>query len=101
MCCDQFDHGSRQVKHEPVDLVTEDYDILQYDFVGGFEIPIELCTEFLGFKHIFLKMDLNKFALHVLALLHKFHGSIMQKGTNFTTVSGPYLGVIKQSQIKF
>ena len=27
LCCDQFDRGSRQVKCEPVDLVTEDYDV--------------------------------------------------------------------------
>ena len=27
LCCDQFDHGSSQVKCEPVDLVTEDYDV--------------------------------------------------------------------------
>ena len=27
LCCDRFDHGLRQVKHEPVDLVTEDYDV--------------------------------------------------------------------------
>ena len=26
-CCNQFDRGSRQVKHEPVDLVMEDYDV--------------------------------------------------------------------------
>ena len=26
-CCDQFDHGSGQVKHDPVDLVMEDYCI--------------------------------------------------------------------------
>ena len=27
MCCDRFDLGSRQVKCDSVDLVTEDYDI--------------------------------------------------------------------------
>ena len=27
LCCDQFDRGSSQVKREPVDLVTEDYDV--------------------------------------------------------------------------
>ena len=27
LCCDQFDRGSREVKREPVDLVTEDYDV--------------------------------------------------------------------------
>ena len=26
-CCDQFDRGSRWVKRNPVDQVTEDYDI--------------------------------------------------------------------------
>ena len=26
--CDRFDRGSRQAKREPVDLVTEDYDVL-------------------------------------------------------------------------
>ena len=25
--CDRFDRGSRQVKREPVDMVTEDYDV--------------------------------------------------------------------------
>ena len=28
LCCDQFDCGSKQVKSDPVDLVTEDYDII-------------------------------------------------------------------------
>ena len=27
LCCNRFDHGSRQVKRDSVDLVTEDYDI--------------------------------------------------------------------------
>ena len=27
LCCDQFDRGSKQAKHEPVHLATEDYDI--------------------------------------------------------------------------
>ena len=27
LCGDQFDRGSRQVKREPVDLATEDYDV--------------------------------------------------------------------------
>ena len=27
LCCDQFYHGSRQEKCEPVDLVMEDYDV--------------------------------------------------------------------------
>ena len=27
LCRDWFDHGSRQVKHEPVVLITENYDI--------------------------------------------------------------------------
>ena len=27
LCCDWFNRGSRQVKHEPVDLVMEDYDV--------------------------------------------------------------------------
>ena len=27
LCCDRFDRGSREVKHDPVDLVMEDYDI--------------------------------------------------------------------------
>ena len=27
LCCDQFNHGSRQVKCDLVDLVSEDYDI--------------------------------------------------------------------------
>ena len=27
LCCDRFYHGSRQAKREPVDLVTDDYDI--------------------------------------------------------------------------
>ena len=27
LCCDRFDQGSRQVKHEPVSLVMEDYDV--------------------------------------------------------------------------
>ena len=27
LCCDQFDHGSRQAKCEPVDLVMEDYAV--------------------------------------------------------------------------
>ena len=27
LCCDRFDRGSREVKRDPVDLVTEDYDI--------------------------------------------------------------------------
>ena len=26
LCCDQFDRGSRQVKRDPVNLVTGDYD---------------------------------------------------------------------------
>ena len=26
LCCDQFDHGSRHEKHDPVDLVIVDYD---------------------------------------------------------------------------
>ena len=26
LCCDRFDHGSRQVRREPVDLVMMDYD---------------------------------------------------------------------------
>ena len=26
LCCDRFDHGLRQVKSDPVGLVTEDYD---------------------------------------------------------------------------
>ena len=38
LCCDRFDHGSSQVKREPVELVTEDYDVslCQYlfKFVG-------------------------------------------------------------------
>ena len=27
LCCEQFDRGSRQVKCDPVDVVTEDYGI--------------------------------------------------------------------------
>ena len=27
LCCDRFDGDSRKVKREPVDLVTEDYDV--------------------------------------------------------------------------
>ena len=27
LCCDRVNHGSRQVKRDPVDLVTEDYDL--------------------------------------------------------------------------
>ena len=27
LCYDRFDHGSRQVKRDPVGLVMEDYDI--------------------------------------------------------------------------
>ena len=27
LCCDQFDRGSRRVKREPVDLVSEDYGV--------------------------------------------------------------------------
>ena len=27
LCCDWFDHGSRWIKRDPVDLVIEDYDI--------------------------------------------------------------------------
>ena len=27
LCCDRFDRGSGQGKREPVDLVTEDYDV--------------------------------------------------------------------------
>ena len=27
LCYDRFDRGSRQVKRDPVDLVTEDFDI--------------------------------------------------------------------------
>ena len=32
--CDRFDRGSRQVKREPVDLVTEDYDVSLCQQVG-------------------------------------------------------------------
>ena len=34
--CDQFDRGSRQVKREPVDMVTEDYDVLLFVNELGF-----------------------------------------------------------------
>ena len=40
LCCDQFDCGSRQVKHSPVDLVMEDYGIiLCWWLVGDLQIP--------------------------------------------------------------
>ena len=32
--CDRFDRGSRQVKREPVDMVTEDYDVSLCQRVG-------------------------------------------------------------------
>ena len=35
LCCDQFDRGSRQVKRETVDLITEDYDV-PYHFAREF-----------------------------------------------------------------
>ena len=35
LCCDQFDLGSRQIKHDPVDLVTEDCDVT---FHWGIEV---------------------------------------------------------------
>ena len=34
LCCDRFDRGSRQVKHEPVDLVTEDYNVSLCQRIG-------------------------------------------------------------------
>ena len=40
LCCDQFDRGSRQVKQEPIDLVTDDYDVTlcqRIIFPGGLQ----------------------------------------------------------------
>ena len=34
LCCDRFDHGSRQVKRDLVNLVTEDYDIYNTSLVN-------------------------------------------------------------------
>ena len=36
LCCDRFDRSSRQVKREPMDLVTEDYDVLLCQRIGRF-----------------------------------------------------------------
>ena len=35
LCCDRFNCGSRQVKRDQVDLVTEDYDITLCWQIGG------------------------------------------------------------------
>ena len=37
LCCDQFDHGSRHVKRELVDLVMEDYDVSLRQRIGSSE----------------------------------------------------------------
>ena len=47
LCCDRFDRGSRQAKRDPVDLVTQDYDItLHWRIVTtSMTISIPNCTE--------------------------------------------------------
>ena len=35
LCCDRFHHSSRQVKSDPVNLVTEDYDISKASLVNS------------------------------------------------------------------
>ena len=42
LCCDQFDHGSRQVKRELVDLVTGDYDASLCQRIAFLEVTIKL-----------------------------------------------------------
>ena len=43
LCCDWFDCGSRQVKCELVDLVTEDYDVSHWQRIlpSGLSAPIK------------------------------------------------------------
>ena len=38
LCCDQFDPGSRQVKHDSVDLLMEDYDITLHWLLADLKI---------------------------------------------------------------
>ena len=40
LSCDRFDHGSRQVERDPLDLVMEDYNITLH---WRIEINIGLC----------------------------------------------------------
>ena len=42
LCCDWFDCGSGQAKCEPVDLVTEDYDVLLCQRIVGSPIGTKL-----------------------------------------------------------
>ena len=44
LCCILFDRGSRQVKREPVDLATYDYDVSLYQRISrSLRAPILLC----------------------------------------------------------
>ena len=43
LCCEGFNHGSRQVKHDPVNLVTVDYDItLSWQMVWTWRGPFTM-----------------------------------------------------------
>ena len=42
LCCDRLDRGSRQVKREPIDLVTEDYDVSLCQRVSNINKQLEV-----------------------------------------------------------
>ena len=51
LCCDQFDRDSGQVKREPVDLVTVDYDVSLCQRIGT-AIPNNTFIHTLNFRNL-------------------------------------------------
>ena len=54
LCCDRFDRGSRQVKRDPVDLVTEDYDLSlgRHEYFNQSINQINLCPSAKYIKNV-------------------------------------------------
>ena len=65
LCCDQFDRGSRQVKGEPIDQPTEDYDVLLFQRIGMHAAPCCFhlhALDFIGkdqFKKVYIPKQLT------------------------------------------
>ena len=67
LCCDRFDHGSRQVKRELVDLVMEDYDVSLCQRMHA--VVFLLSTEDIGiFSIVFVSPCMHWFSYYPLKM---------------------------------
>ena len=88
LCCDRFDRGSRQVKRDPVDLVTEDYDItLRWRIPKTFWLLLLITCEVEQKRNQWVFKEINGF------LKINFSGTIGKVNMNVLFLPVPCLGI--------